>query len=202
MAFDYNTQRTKLVLPEYGRNIQRMVEYLKTIEDREERNKAARFVIAVMGNMNPHLRDISDFKHKLWDHLAIMANFDLDIDAPYDLPNPTLGLDKPNKVDYPSGDIKYKHYGRTIELMIKRAAQYPDGPEKETLIEFIANHMKKSYLTWNREVIEDEIIFNDLTELSDGKIRVNPDMKLNTTKDLLQRNKRKRTSMQKKRYNN
>ena len=139
-------------------------------------------------------------KEILWDHLTIMANFDLDIDAPYDLPKPKAGPDRPNTVEYPTNNIRYKHYGKTIELMIKRAAEYPEGEEKEVLIELIANHMKKSYLTWNREIVEDEIIFSDLAELSKGKIIVKDTIRLNTSKDLLQRNKRKKPPMQKKRY--
>jgi hypothetical protein len=192
MSYDYNTSRSKLVLPEYGRNIQNMVEYMMTVKDREERNKLAYSVINIMGNMNPHLRDISDFKHKLWDHLAIMSNFKLDIDSPYAKPEAKLLNTKPKRIDYKTSEIKYKHYGRTLEMLVKAAAEYPEGDEKEQLIKIIANHMKKSYLTWNREVVTDGEIFKDLKLLSEGKINITDGIKLNDTKEILSKNKRKR----------
>jgi hypothetical protein len=192
MNYDYNTNRNNLKLPEYGRNIQKMVEYLMTVEDREERNKLAYAVITVMGNMNPHLRDISDFKHKLWDHLSIMSDFKLDIDSPYKKPEPKVFNEKPRRIEYKLNEIKYKHYGRTLELLIDAASKYPEGEEKEQLIKIIANHMKKSYLTWNREVVTDREIFKDLKELSGGKININEDLKLNDSREILSKNKRKR----------
>ena len=192
MSYDYNTSRNNLKLPEYGRNIQKMVEYLMTIEDREERNKMAYAVISVMGNMNPHLRDISDFKHKLWDHLSIMSDFKLDIDSPYKKPEPRVLNEKPRRVEYKLNEIKYKHYGRTLEMLIDAASKYPEGEEKEQLIKIIANHMKKSYLTWNREVVNDGEIFKDLRELSGGKLNIGEDLKLNDSREILSKNKRKR----------
>lgn len=167
---DYNSKRKKMALPEYGRNIQNMVDYLLTIEDKSERNRAAQTVIDVMGNLNTHLRDISDFKHKLWDHIAIMADFKLDIDYPYDPPSPALLTEKPKKVPYIQHGIKYKHYGFTMEEMIREASKFEEGKEKEVLTELLANHMKKSYLTWNKDSVEDIKILNDLYELSKGKI--------------------------------
>jgi len=192
MSYDYNTQRKKLVLPEYGRNVYKMVEYLMTIEDREERNKAARSIIYIMGNLNPHLRDVADFKHKLWDHLFIMSDFKLDIDSPYEKPTPEVLYEKPRPIPYSNYDIKYKHYGKIIELMIKKAADYPEGKERDILIRLIANHMKKCYLTWNRETVNDDIIFDDLRKLSDGKIIVENEVKLSDTRDILAKNKKKR----------
>lgn len=192
MSYDYNTQRKKLVLPEYGRNVYKMVEYLMTIEDREERNKAARAIISIMGNLNPHLRDVADFKHKLWDHLFIMSDFKLDIDSPYEKPTPEVLYEKPRAVPYSNYDIRYKHYGKIIELMISKAADYPEGKEREALIRLIANHMKKCYLTWNREVVNDDIIFDDLRNLSNGKIVIDNGMKLSETRDILAKNKKKR----------
>ena len=168
---DYNSKRKKMPLPEYGRNIQNMVDYLLTIEDKTKRNKAAQVVIDVMGNLNPHLRDVSDFKHKLWDHIAIMADFNLDIDYPYDPPSPDLLLEKPKIVPYNQHDIKYMHYGRVMEEMINKAAEYEEGEQKEILIRLLANHMKKSYLTWNKDAVEDEKILKDLDELSDRRIK-------------------------------
>ena len=192
MSYDYNTSRNWLKLPEYGRNIQKMVEYLMTIEDRDQRNKMAYAVISVMGNMNPHLRDISDFKHKLWDHLSIMSEFKLDIDSPYKKPEPKVFKEKPRRVEYKINEIKFKHYGRTLEMLIDTASKFPEGEEKEQLIKVIANHMKKSYLTWNREVVSDEEILRDLKALSGGKLAIGEDIKLNDTREILSKNKRKR----------
>jgi hypothetical protein len=198
MTYDYNTSRAKLILPEYGRNIQKMVNYIKTIEDREERNRAAKTVIAVMGNLNPHLRDVNDFKHKLWDHLAIIADFDLDIDSPYEWPEPESLKSKPNRVPYHQHNIRYKHYGRSIVLMIEKAVELEPGEEKEDLIKMIANHMKKSYLTWNREAVSDEEIFMDLKTLSAGRLEVSGDLKLPETKDILAKSRKKKGGGKKK----
>ncbi len=190
---DYNSNRKQLILPEYGRNIQNMVNHILTIEDRDERNLAAHSLIDVMGNLFPYLRDVADFKHKLWDHLAIMSDFKLDIDYPYDPPSPALLAGKPNVIPYNSGNIKYKHYGRVVEMMIKRAAEYEEGPEKESLVQMIADHMKKCYLTWNKETVDDEKVMADFTELSKGKIDVPEDFQLRETKDLLfQKNSKKK----------
>lgn len=192
MDYDYNTQRKKLVLPEYGRNIQKMINYAVSLEDKEERNKAARAIIAIMGNMNPHLRDVSDFKHKLWDHLAIISDFKLDIDSPYETPTPEILYEKPRPVDYNQSSIRYKHYGKIIERLIEQAVKFDEGKEKEVLIRLIANHMKKCYLTWNREAVTDEIIFKDLEALSGGKLVANQDLKLSDTREILSKTKKKR----------
>jgi hypothetical protein len=197
MDYDYNTERKKMVLPEYGRNIQKMVDYAVSIEDREERNKAARAIISIMGNMNPHLRDVSDFKHKLWDHLAIISDFKLDIDSPYETPTPEILREKPRPVPYGNYNIKYKHYGKIIELLIKEASVYKEGQEKEVLIRLIANHMKKCYLTWNREAVSDAVIFKDLEELSGGTIVVSQDLRLSDTRDILSKTKKKRPQKKK-----
>ncbi len=192
MTYDYNSSRNKLTLPEYGRNIQKMVNHIKTIEDRDERNKAAKTVIGVMGNLNPHLRDVNDFKHKLWDHLAIIADFDLDIDSPYPWPEQASLQSKPGKVPYSQHRIKKKHYGRSIVMMIEKAVALEPGQEKEDLVKMIAYHMKKSYLTWNREAVTDEVIFADVKTLSGGVLEVNPDLKLPETKDILAKNRSKK----------
>lgn len=193
MDYDYNTNRKKLLLPEYGRNIQKMVDYIVSIEDREERNKAAHTIINIMGNLNPHLRDVGDFKHKLWDHLAIISDFKVDIDSPYELPTKEKLEGKPNTIDYNQNDLKYKHYGMSLKMMILKAADMEEGEEKKYLIELLANHMKKSYLTWNREAVDDEQILTDLKDLSDGKIDlINSDITLNETRDILHKNRKKR----------
>jgi hypothetical protein len=197
MDYDYNTSRKKLVLPEYGRNIQKMVLHAVSLEDEEERNRAAKAIITIMGNMNPHLRDVADFKHKLWDHLAIISDFKLEIDSPYETPTPEKLTEKPRTVPYNDHKIRYKHYGKVIELMIAKAIEYPEGQEKDALIRLIANHMKKCYLTFNKEVVTDEVILNDLSELSGGKLVPDKDLKLSETRDILAKNKKKRTQRKK-----
>ncbi len=187
--YDYNSSRKKLILPEYGRNIQKMVNHIKTIEDRDERNKAAKTVIGVMGNLHPHLRDVNDFKHKLWDHLTVISDFDLDIDAPYPMPAPESLQTKPEKVPYSQHRIKKKHYGRSIVLMIDKAVALEPGEEKDDLVKLICYHMKKSYLTWNREAVTDEAIFADMKTLSGGVLEATPDLKLPETKDILAKNR-------------
>lgn len=186
---DYNSNRKKLALPEYGRNIQNMVDYLMTVEDRDKRNKSAQTVIDVMGNLYPYLRDVAEFKHKLWDHLAIMSDFKLDIDYPYDLPSPDILTAKPNRVPYNQHRIRWKHYGRTMELMIEKAIGY-EGEEREIMIEQLANHMKKSYLAWNKDAVEDKKIFTDLDTLSEGQLKVKEDLKLADAKTLISKKKK------------
>ena len=188
MTFDmrYNTQEKHLALPEYGRNIQNMVDYCVSISDREERTRCANTIINIMGNMFPHLRDVNDFKHILWDHLAIMSDFALDIDYPYEVVKREDMYVKPAKLPYSQGKIIYKHYGRNLENMIKKTMEYEEGELKEFLTALLANYMKKSFLTWNKEVVDDRKIFNDLENLSDGKIVLNEDShKLTESKELL-----------------
>jgi hypothetical protein len=188
MKFDmrYNTQEKHLALPEYGRNIQNMVNYCVSIPDREERTRCANTIINIMGNMFPHLRDVNDFKHILWDHLAIMSDFALDIDYPYEVIKREDLYVKPTKLPYSQGRIVYKHYGKNLENMIKKAKEYEDGELKDALIGMLANHMKKSFLTWNKEVVDDQKIFMDLENLSDGQIILNEDShKLTESKDIL-----------------
>jgi hypothetical protein len=187
---DYNSNRSKLPLPEYGRNLQNMVNHIMTIEDRAERNRAARTIIDVMGTMYPYLRDINDFKHKLWDHLAIMSNFELDIDYPYSPPSPEFFNTPPLRIPYDNNKIKYRHYGKTIEILLEKAAVYEDEKERELLIKLIANHMKKSYVMWNKESVTDDKILLDIEEMSKGKIKCS-DLVLTETKDILFRSQKK-----------
>lgn len=200
MDYDYNSSRSRMVLPEYGRNIQKMVEYLKSIEDREERNRMAQAVINVMGNLNPHLRDVVDFKHKLWDHLAIIANFELDIDFPYEAPKREVLFEPPRRVPYTQSNLKFRHYGKVLENFVKAAAKMPDGPEKDSYIHTIANHMKKSYLTWNKEIVSDDVILKDMYTLSGGQIQPRQEIKLHETRDIL--NKAKQQQQQQQRNHN
>lgn len=189
MPFDYNTSRKKLVLPEYGRNIHNMVEYVKTIEDKAERTRLAHAVVAVMGNLNPHLRDINDFKHKLWDHIALIADFDIDIDYPYDPPRPETFTEKPKVVEYGTHEMHYRHYGKSIEMMIDAALELPESAERDALVNTIANHMKKSYLTWNRESVDDEVILKDIIKISKGRIDTSK-IKLSESRDLINKGKK------------
>lgn len=168
----YNTQQKKLPLPEYGRSIQNMVDYALTLEDRSERQKCANTIISIMGNMFPHLRDVPDFTHKLWDHLAIMSDFTLDIDYPYEIIRKDNLSTKPDLIPYASTKIRYRHYGRTIEVLIKKAIEFPEGDEKNNLVALIANHMKKDYMAWNKDTVDNEKINDDLMELSKGKLQL------------------------------
>ncbi|HOY72226.1 MAG TPA: DUF4290 domain-containing protein [Tenuifilaceae bacterium] len=180
---DYNTQRKKLALPEYGRHIQQMVDYIASVEDRDERNRLAKSLVAIMGNLNPHLRDINDFKHKLWDHLFIMSDFKLDIDSPYPIPSLEQYNEKPRRVPYPGNPIKFKHYGRIIEMMIEKAVAMEEGPEKDALKQLIANQMKKANITWNKESVSDDDIFRDMQTLSNGMLVMAPGSKLVDNKE-------------------
>ena len=186
---DYNTALPHLVLPEYGRNIQRMVNHAITIEDREERNKVAQAIIVVMGQLNPQLRDVTDFKHKLWDHLFIISEFKLDVDSPYPKPTPESFNTKPERVNYPSGSIRYKPYGKIAEEIIAQAQTVAEGEAKDYLIELVANLLKRSYLTWNRDAVNDEVILNHLAELSNGNLVLKDLSRLASTNEILARNK-------------
>jgi hypothetical protein len=187
---EYNSQRSKMNISEYGRNIQKMIEYIMTIEDREKRNKLTRATIQVMGQLNPHLRDVNDFKHKLWDHLFIMSNFKLDVDSPYPIPSPETLTRKPERLSYATNNITFRHYGRHIERMIEKAKEFPEGEEKDALIKMIANHLKKSYLTWNRDAVTDEEIASHLERLSHGKLTLDERVKLSNTQDILSNGKK------------
>lgn len=185
MSFDYNTQRKRMALPEYGRNVLKMIEHVKTIKDPEERNQAARTIIQIMGNLNPNLREVTDFRHKLWDHIMIIADFDLDVDSPYPGPDRKKLDAKPNKVPYHNGEIKYSHYGRIVPAMIEAAANMDDGEEKDYLTALILNQMKKDYLTWNKATVADEIIIRDLTDMSGNRLKVPENFRLPDVRDLL-----------------
>lgn len=175
---DYNTQRKKLSLPEYGRSIHKMVDWVCTIKDRNERNRQIRAVIAVMGNMNPHLRDVNDFKHKLWDHVQIMSDFKIDIDSPYPIPTQESFNKPTHKIPYQSTPIRIRHYGRNIQMMISRMTAADKSDVKERSLLMIANHMKKSYFTWNKEIVNDDIVMRDIEFLSGGKLKLPPETRL------------------------
>ena len=191
MSYDYNTQRKRMALPEYGRNVQKMVDHIKTIQDPVEKNHAARTIIQIMGNLNPHLRDVGDFKHKLWDHLALIADFELEIESPYPTPEKSKFFEKPNAIPYSQGNIRYLHYGRIIELLIDEVSKKDEGEEKEYLTSLILNQMKKSYITWNRGQVADEVIIGDMKLLSGGKLKITEGVRILEIKDLLPPSKKK-----------
>ena len=188
---EYNSERSKLIIPEYGRHIQKMVEYAVSIEDDKKRNEVANSIIAVMGNLNPHLRDVPDFQHKLWDQLFIISDFKLDVESPFPKPSREKLQESPEPMAYPQNHPKYRFYGNNIKRMIDEAIKMEDGDLKEGLIFTIANHMKKCYLNWNKDTVEDTAIFNHLYELSDGKINLNKkDEDLTEAANLLRSKKR------------
>ena len=191
MNHDYNTQRNRMALPEYGRNVQKMIDYIKTIDDRDERNRAARTIIQIMGNLNPHLRDVGDYKHKLWDHIAIISQFELDIDSQYPPPQKEVLMAKPNQVPYKNGEVKFLHYGRVVEMIVEEAVKMPAGEEKDYLIVLVANQMKKSAAAWNRGIVSDEIIFKDIVLLSKGQLKIPEGTKLLEVKELIGPRKKK-----------
>ena len=185
----YNTTLKRLVLPEYGRNIQNMVDFCLTIEDRDKRNQCAHAIIQIMGNLFPHLRDVNDFKHILWDHLAIMADFRLDVDYPYEVIEKENLYKRPPRVEYNHTKIQYRHYGKTLVEMIQKANEMEEGPEKDALVRMLANYMKRSYLAWNKDSVDDRKIFKDLDELSDGQIVLHEDSyKLMENREIQPRN--------------
>ncbi|MFV0531212.1 MAG: DUF4290 domain-containing protein [Flavobacteriales bacterium] len=167
---EYNVDREKLIIPEYGRHVQKMINHCVLIKNDEERNKCANAIIFVMGNMNPHLRDIPDFQHKLWDQLFIMSNFKLNVNSPYPIPTAEQFQEAPRRLKYPEVAKKYRYYGHNIKKMIDIAISWEDGDKKEALIYTIANHMKKCFLKWNKDTVDDEIVWNHLDDLSDGRL--------------------------------
>lgn len=167
---EYNTEREHLIIPEYGRHMQKMINYARDLPTKEERNKVSKAIISVMGNLQPHLRDVPDFQHKLWDQLFIMSNFELDADSPYDKPSKEELQSRPEPLKYPQNHPKYRFYGNNIKIMIDVANTWEDGDLKDALIYTIANHMKKCFLNWNKDTVEDDVIFSHLRELSGGKI--------------------------------
>jgi hypothetical protein len=177
--FDYNSTRNKLILSEYGRNVQNMVKYIVALPTKEERNKYAQVVIDLMGFLNPHLRDVADFKHKLWDHLHIISDFQIDVDSPYPKPSPEAIHLKPEPLKYPHQRIKYKHYGKTIELMIEKAKSIEDPDRKRHMVQAVANFMKMAYVQWNKDSVTDESILSDLYNLSGGQLKLEENINLN-----------------------
>jgi len=188
---EYNSERPHLIIPEYGRHLQKLINQAVAVEDRVERNKMAKYIIQVMGNLNPHLRDVPDFQHKLWDQLFIMSDFKLDVESPYPILSREVLQMKPDRLAYPQNFPKYRFYGNNIKYMIDVANKWEEGELKSALVKVIANHMKKSYLSWNKDTVKDDVIFEHLYELSNGKINLLESAEeLINTSDLLRTNQR------------
>lgn len=186
---EYNTTRPNMIISEYGRNIQKMAEYICQIEDRERRTKMANSLIDIMAIMHPDSRESVDVKHKLWDHLYIMCDFKLDVDSAFPPPSQQELYTKPDRIEYPQEDIALRPYGKLIHKIINEVSNMEEGPEREVLIKNIANHLKKSYLNWNRDSVNDELIAEHLELLSRGKLKLSGDTRLSHTNDILGRNK-------------
>jgi hypothetical protein len=178
---EYNTTRGKLILPEYGRNVQNMIAHAMEIADRDERNRATQAIIEVMGALNPHLRDVDDFRHKLWTHLFVMSDFMLDVDSPYEIPKPEVLNEKPQIMEYPKSNIRYGHYGSYTQRILESAKDIKDEKEREYLKTTMANFMKKQFLAHNNDAVENNVIAQQLKELSKGELVLeNPDELMNT----------------------
>lgn len=197
---EYNTSRPRMIIPEYGRNVQKMVDHLVTLENDEERNRQAKNLVEIIGNLNPQIRDVPDFKHKLWDHLYIMSDFKLEVDGPYPKPSPESFQEKPKDMEYPETSRRYRHYGNIIRKMVQYAAGLEAGEEKEALKEAVANHMKKTYLLWNKDNVEDSVILKEMNALAEGKLDLEK-VELSEKTDLVQNPpKKKFKKRSKKRY--
>jgi len=167
---EYNSDRPLMIIPEYGRHMQKLVDHCIALESEEERKKMAHAIVDVMGNLQPHLRDVPDFKHKLWDQIYIMSEFRLDVESPYGIPDQQELEAKPEPLPYPKLASRYRFYGHNIQTMIKVALSWEESELRTALIFNIANHMKKCYLNWNKDTVDDAVIFKHLKDLSNGEI--------------------------------
>ena len=204
---EYNTEREKIVISEYGRNIQVMIRHLMEIEDRKQRTEAAYFIVSVMAQMNPQVKESNDYMHKLWDHLHIIANYQLDVDGPYPVPTPEMQKKKPEHVGYQKNNIRYGHYGQYIYDVVKKVKEMEDGPKKQAILINIANQMKRDYLNWNRDTVNDLLILDDLYKISGEEVVLPMDTKLIPTNEILnkqpqQQNQKKKQQNNKKNNNN
>ena len=172
---EYNTQRKRLPMPEYGRGIQNMVDYALTIEDKDERQRCANTIVSIMGNMFPQFRDVADFKHKLWDHLALMSDYKLDIDYPYEIEKKDSWGKKPQPMVYPMQRIRYRHYGYLLETLLKKLKDMSEGEERDALLQIVADQMKRSLVNWNKDGMDDAKIAADIALYTDGKVMLDLD---------------------------
>lgn len=195
---DYNTSRTKMTMPEYGRNVQKMVNHMLSLENRTERTECAHAIIQLMGTMFPGL-NTTEYRQKLWDHITIMSDFNLDIDAPFELPTRDKIYQKPDSIPYPEERIRVRHYGKSVEKMIEYIISIQDADERKYMSKLLANQMKKSFLTFNKDVVNDAKILDDLRRLSDGLLDYSDkDIRLMDNKQVAKPVKKKRTPNKKK----
>lgn len=198
----YNTKRKALTLPEYGRNVHQMVDFIKTIDDRDERTTAAKGVVKLMKQMQPQVKELENYEQKLWDHFFIMADYDLDIDAPFPIPTREHIEKRPDKVEYQNNRIRFRHYGSNVENIISKAVAMEEGEEKTALVSMIANMMKRFYLQWNRDSVTDDVIWDQLNRLSKGKIKKVDGIELTSTNEILKTTKKKRKPNNNKNHRN
>lgn len=199
---NYNTTRKPIIIPEYGRNIHNMIDYACTISDQEKRNETAKAIIKVMSQVNAQYKDSDDFLEKLWDHLFIMSDYQLDVDSPFPKPLKEKIEEKPKKVEYPDKNIKYKHYGHAIQKFITKASEMEDGEEKDSFVYYIANMMKKNFLLYNRESVNDDLIHKHLYELSDGELKMRDEFQLRSSGALVGKPRPNNNNRRKKRKKN
>ncbi|MCF8233621.1 MAG: DUF4290 domain-containing protein [Bacteroidales bacterium] len=189
---EYNSTRDKLIIPEYGRNVQKLIKFTMDMKDRDERTRMAHLIVSIMAQMNPTVKETSDYKRKLWDHMYFISDFKLEVDSPYPKPSADILTEKPKPLGYKEGDPKFRHYGKNVEKLIKAAVDFEDGEVKDALVMTIANHMKKAYLAWNRESVSDELIEDHLKSLSGGRLELKEDQQLNSTSDILAKTRKKK----------
>lgn len=198
---EYNTAREKIVISEYGRNIQVMIRHLMDIEDRKQRTEAAYFIVNVMAQMNPQVKESNDYMHKLWDHLHIIAQYELDVDGPYPKPTPEMQKKKPEHVGYQKNNIRYGHYGQYIYDVVKKVKEMEDGPKKQAILINIANQMKRDYLNWNRDTVNDLLILDDLYKISGEEIALPMETKLIPTSEILNKTQNQQQQQNQKKKN-
>lgn len=191
---EYNTQREKMIIPEYGRHIQKMVEYCLTIENREKRNEYAKTIIVAMGQVNPSNNQTANYQQKLWDHLFIISDYKLDVDSPYEKPTREQKDEKPSTLKYKNSKITYKTYGALLESLVKNVAQMPEGEQKQGLVNDLAQQMKKLYLQYNINTCDEQVLRNNLERLSNGRIILPAEFQFKSNKELLGLNKKTNNS--------
>jgi len=187
-GMEYNTSLPVMTIAEYGRNVHRMIDYCLTIKDREERNRCARSIVRVMVILNPQMKEFADYEHKLWDHLYIISNFKLDVDGPFPKPEPEMIKSKPEIVPYPQSNIQFKHYGKILEDLLQKAMNEKDDKAREIFTDQLAQLMKRHYLNWNRDSVNDQLIVEQLENLSGGKLKVSPQFQFLHTSEILPKN--------------
>jgi hypothetical protein len=171
---EYNTTRNHLIMKEYGRNIQKMIEYLLTVEDRDQRQANAMALIELMGTLNPHLRNVEDFRHKLWDHLFLISDFKLDVESPYPIPTAETLKYKPERLPYPKKYPKLRHFGKNLEMVIDKALHEENPEKKEGFTQTVGNYMKLAYSNWHKESVHDDAIKSELSTITDGQLEYHP----------------------------